>query len=143
MRSVTIYHRKDCLYLHANAKTEQGVQIAQNPGMSLADDAPAHIIGACIRILMNEFKSHVPHPKNWSEYKFPLLSLANVKGWKGFVNSCQSCLNVDEQDDGYCIDRMEKDGQGFGPGKDNVKLKIQLICSDSELGQAIFNILNK
>jgi hypothetical protein len=137
MKTATVYKRRNSLLLHSNSQTTSGVWIAAPPFVKLdAHEEPATIGQAVIKTL-EASQASVSHPTKWDRLFEPMLEIAGVKSWAGFIKGA-SCVEIDLENGRLTISPNKNNGaqEGFTPsqGKD---IHLPADASPHEVGMAL------
>lgn len=97
MKRATICRRKAQFFMHASARTTEGVWIFTEPCLKLNENCSDQEVGAAVCSALGGSRTDVAHPRSWTGLLGPLLTLAGVKSWTTFVKNA-ICAEIEETD---------------------------------------------
>lgn len=93
MQAATAYLRRNRIFVHADARTTDGVWIFWPPVLSQDAVAGAALDSNILQALANS-RDGVPHPTDWKSLADPLLQAAGVRSWDTFAHLAK-CVEIE------------------------------------------------
>ena len=137
----TVDRRENELYVRAYSRTHDGLWIASEPVVKIRSDAEKMDIAHAIRCALENSKTGVDMPENWSALVKPLLKAAGLRSAASFFRNAVSC-HVEQNEGCIKLTPTENDGKGYFEALVEHEIVITADCHADALADAVIKALD-
>ena len=139
MRSVSVYKRRDGLYIDTLCRATTGAWVGIGPLRKLSVGCSIEDLGKAVIEGLEQSKHGVPHPTDWDALLEPLLEAAKVKTYSAFCKGTRYC-EVDFDGIRYTF-LPTSNKRGTFDHLNDLKFSIPVGSSPAEVGIAVLRAL--
>ena len=136
-REIEFYRRKRDYLFCPMCNREGPFWMVSYPGFAVSVGVEPEVLGQVVLIALNQSKPPLPHCRDEYLFRDPLLSLAGVKGRRGFLSADILALKINQSASGYKLVMMKQTGPILLESMDEGVLEFPPSLTAKELGEAI------
>lgn len=137
MKYAAVYHRDHFFFLHSEAVTIVGLQIASEPSFKVELNDNEELKNALLACLDGSI-SEVPHPKDFSNLFEPISKLSGKKSWGAFAKGARLVEVRQDANGEITLTPMRNLGpkEGFVPIADR-----EILIGDKDISLAVIEAM--
>jgi hypothetical protein len=143
MKRATVYRRRSSVLVHPSSCTAEGVWILSEPCVRLPAGCTDADIGHAVLTALQQSKTTVPQPAQWSGVLQPLLRAAGVTTWTSFAKGAV-CVEVEQDGGRLALIPTVNQGSKGGFQSDNAGQRLIAVPERHEIvGAAVRELLSR